>query len=212
MKKTLLTTFCALIAAMSLNVNAELVITYTGTLSYEGAPSGQEAGFDFAGLDGASFTFTGTFDETATRFFTNGNGYDEFLGVTSLSIVNSPSGIDGVYSPEYNTFGESTNGTLDSYAMPSYVVQDFTLFLHTLEVENGFTGASSPTNTLTPFTTSDLISNFAYVTVVRPGDSDANYSVSNITVTNNVSVPTAMGLFGMGALSLYGLVRRRKLK
>jgi hypothetical protein len=215
MKKKLSTIAYTLLTAISLNVNAALVITYTGTLSYQGAPAGQESGDDFAGLDGASFIFTGTFDETATRFNTNGDGFDEFLGVSSLNIVNTQSGLDGEYNAQYNTLGEVTHPTADYYLMPSYVIQDFTLFLDNLQVAKGFTGASSPTNTVTPFNTSDLASNSASVTVQRSGYSDAVYFVSDLNVTSEASevpVPAAIGLFGIGALGLYGLARRRKNK
>ena len=70
-----------------------LEITYTGSFNFFDFGDG-----DLLGLDGATFTWRGTFDSNATPSLTNGSNLDRFAGTISLTISGS-NGSDGTYSP-----------------------------------------------------------------------------------------------------------------
>jgi hypothetical protein len=118
---------------------------------------------DFPALNGMSFHWEGTFDADATRVSVFGI-VDRFAGDISLTI-QGPSNLSGTHDPITNTIGEFSDGIggNDSFMFSNeaeFVVSDngfsWTLGFTHVTVPPGFTGAVSPTNTLTPFIASDV--------------------------------------------------------
>ncbi len=118
---------------------------------------------DCAGIDGAQFHWVGTFDADATPSFTNGVNLDRFDGgVISLTLSGATDGDnDGEYFPKFGatSIGESTGGidSIDFSNTSQFGQLGARLSVGRLEFPPGFTGAVSLTNTLTPFTASDVL-------------------------------------------------------
>ena len=146
-----------------------IVYDYTGRLE-------AREGFgdrDCAGIDGAQFHWVGTFDADATPSFTNGVNGDRFDGgVISLTLSGAIDGDnDGEFFPlgGATSIGESTGGidSIDFSNASQFGQWGARLNVGRLVFPLGFTGAVSPTNTLTPFTAADVLE-YSYWTISYP--------------------------------------------
>jgi hypothetical protein len=132
---------------------AYLEITYTGQL--------EPFSTDPTGLDGATFVWQGLFDADALRISTNNVNTDSFQTVAppTLTLSGTAGGAnDGTYVAVSNSVWETTTASWDNYSFVGYVaVSGFDLIIGPILVPSGFTGAVSPTNTITPVNTPDVL-------------------------------------------------------
>ncbi|MBK7471692.1 MAG: hypothetical protein IPI73_14820 [Betaproteobacteria bacterium] len=153
---------CALGLVILLTVPAQaasIVYDYTGTLSFQSDPSNP---VDLLGLDGATFHWVGTFTAGDTPSFSNNVNLDRFAGTIALTLSGTAGGLhDGTFTPTANTIGELFgSGGNDQFQFSNAAAFQFgsiTLTLGSILVPPGFTGAVSPSNTLTPFVPSDVL-------------------------------------------------------
>lgn len=191
----------AVALASSAHAAINLTMTYSGEFSHASFSDP-----DTLGLDGASFVWTGEFDANATRTYTNGANLDGFDATTPLSLV-----ITGSDSAD-GTYGAQTVGELgaDTF-LPSLAGFDLgsnnNLDLASINLPAGFMGEISPTNTITPFNTSD-VTGFGLIFLTNFNNrTDSVYEVNNGSFT---SVPEPSSSLLIGLTSLAFALRRRR--
>ena len=157
---------------------------------------------DCAEIDGAQFHWVGTFDADATPSVTNRVNLDRFDGgVISLTLSGAVNGDnDGEYFPRdgATSIGESTGGvdSIDFSNTSQFGQLGARLSVGRLEFPPGFTGAVSPTNTLTPFTSSDVL-DYQWWYVIYPVNSDKP-SCAPYDVVDGVASGTIIEVFDDG--------------
>lgn len=193
----------AVALASSAHAAINLTMTYSGEFSH--MPFSDP---DTLGLDGASFVWTGEFDANATRTYTNGVNLDGFDATTPLSLVITGSdSADGTYGASLQRVAELS---ADSF-LPGFVEFDLgannNLDLGSINLPAGFMGAISPTNTITPFNTSD-VTGFGSIFLTNFNNrTDSVYEVNNGSFT---SVPEPSSSLLIGLTSLAFALRRRR--
>ncbi|MEX1049866.1 MAG: PEP-CTERM sorting domain-containing protein, partial [Akkermansiaceae bacterium] len=136
---------------------------------------------DILGINGASFQFRLTYDNTALRSFTNNLNTDLWDlsqqpgSSATLTISGSPSN-DGTYQGSAATVYEG-NGPFDDLAIDTqFDINGSELSPGTFMLPAGFTGAISATNTISAFSTSDLVD-----------PSDLEWSISDYNFDDDTS-------------------------
>lgn len=152
---------------------AYLQITYTGELDALG-------GDDVAGLDGATFQWQAVFGAEATRYSTAGTA-DSFQAIypITLTLAGTAGGAnDGVYLDNARLIWELQTAVWDEYRNFGPFDINGLVFLApgNLLVPQGFTGAPSATNTLTPVNTAD-VQDFGFFNGVSPDPEIYRYDV-----------------------------------
>jgi hypothetical protein len=176
---------------------------------------------DTLGLNGASFQFTFTYDNTALRSGTNNLNTDWWFlsleaGSSATLTISGSSGNDGIYQSFFVMVDEGTSEFSDSlYISAEFNINGLELGpFSSFQLPAGFTGAISATNTISAFSTSDLLDTYGLMWSARESifndDTPINiyYDVQSASITS-IPEPTSAILL---AISTTAFILRRGRK